>query len=101
MLDVLGTIGSLLVVLLLLAGAIALIAVLALVVLAALAGTMVDWRRTWRRLTGRDRRLTVKLSGERVPERLRGELTRATPRLRRRFPLTHTPTRRHHTLEPH
>ncbi|QYC41343.1 hypothetical protein Nocox_18670 [Nonomuraea coxensis DSM 45129] len=87
MLDVLGAIGSLLVVLLLIAAAIAVTAVIALAAFVVMAGSMVRWRHLWRRLTGRERRLTVKLSGERVPERRRGELSGRTPRLRRHFPL--------------
>ncbi|MFF0768411.1 hypothetical protein ACFYUK_05895 [Nonomuraea wenchangensis] len=87
MLDVLGAIGSLLVVLLLIAGAIAVIAVIALVAFVVMAGSMLPLPRLWRRLTGRERRLTVKLSGESVPERRRGELSGRTPRLRRHFSL--------------
>ncbi|MEW9550896.1 hypothetical protein [Nonomuraea sp. NPDC050783] len=83
----LGVIGSLVVVLVLFVVAVAAIAVIALVALVAMAGSMVDWRRRWRRLTRRDGRLTVRLSGDGVPERRRGELTGGTPRLRRHFRL--------------
>jgi phosphate/sulfate permease len=85
MLDVFGTIGSVVVVLLLVVLATLVIAVVALVALAVMAGSMTNWRRLWRRLTGRQARLTLKLSGSAVPERRRAELSGGTPRLRRRF----------------
>ncbi|WP_188193418.1 hypothetical protein [Nonomuraea sp. SYSU D8015] len=87
MVELLGTIGSLVVVLLLVVLAILVISVIVLVTLAALAGSMTDWRRLWRRLAPRQERLTVKLSGSGVPERRQGELSGSTPRLRRRLRL--------------
>ncbi|TMR21149.1 hypothetical protein ETD86_16330 [Nonomuraea turkmeniaca] len=85
MLDVLGTIGSLVVVLLLIVVATLAISIVVLVALAAMAGSMIDWRRWWPRLTRTEARLTLKLSGSTVPERRRAELSGGTPRLRRRF----------------
>ncbi|WP_433444329.1 hypothetical protein [Nonomuraea sp. CA-141351] len=87
MLEVIGTIGSLMTVLLLIVLTVLAISVAALVGFAVLAGSMADWPGLWRRLTRRRPRLTLKLSGSAVPARLRAELSGSMPRLRRRFPL--------------
>lgn len=97
--EVLGTIGSLAVVLLFIVLAVLAISVVALVVLGCLAGSMlVDWRGLWRRLVKLARggpRLTLKRSGEAVPARLRAELSGSTSGTRRRFLLGAARSREH------
>lgn len=91
--EVLGTIGSLAVVLLLIALSVLTLSVVVLVVLGLMAGSMVaDRRGLWRRLTrhgplgrGRDPRLTLRRSGDAAPARLRAKLSGSTPGTRRRF----------------
>ncbi|MFB9630205.1 hypothetical protein [Nonomuraea helvata] len=87
MLEVIGTIGSLMAALLLIVVAVLAISVLALVAFAVLAGSMADWRALRRRLGHRKPKLTLKLSGSAIPDRLRAELSGAVPRMRRRLPL--------------
>ncbi|MFC4116164.1 hypothetical protein [Nonomuraea zeae] len=103
MLAVLGIIGSLVVIVVLVLLAVLLISVAVLVALAVLAGSMADWRAAWRRLTYRQRPLTLKLSGSTVPKRRRAALSGSTPRLRRRFRLGGAPPgeRRPGGAEPH
>ncbi|MFB4274002.1 hypothetical protein ACBJ59_01810 [Nonomuraea sp. MTCD27] len=85
MMTVLGTIGSLVVVLLLVVLAVLLISAVAMVTLLAMAASMTQWRTVWRRLTRRRSGLELKLSGPAVPERLRAELHGSVSRVRRRF----------------
>ncbi|MFC5829924.1 hypothetical protein [Nonomuraea insulae] len=87
MMTVLGTIGSLVVVLLLLVAAVLLISVVAMVTLVAIAASMTDWKRWWRQRARRAPALELKLSGEAVPARLRAELSGRVSRVRRRFAL--------------
>ncbi len=85
MMTLLGTIGSLAVVLILIVAAVLLISAVGMVVLLTMAASMTRWRRLWRRLTRGEARLALKLSDERAPERRRAELSGVTPRVRRRF----------------
>ncbi|AQZ64144.1 hypothetical protein BKM31_24155 [[Actinomadura] parvosata subsp. kistnae] len=87
MMTVLGTIGSLAVVLILVVLAVLLISAVAMLTFLAMVASLTRWERVWRRLLHRAPRLELKLSGETVPERRRARLRGGTPRLRRRFPL--------------
>ncbi|MGP3931819.1 hypothetical protein [Nonomuraea sp. KM88] len=94
MVEVLGAIGALAVVVLLIVMAVLLIAVAAMVTFVTMAAVMINWRAAWRRLSRRERRLELKLSGGAVPARRRAELSGNTPRVRRRLRLGGRPAER-------
>ncbi|MFG6199327.1 hypothetical protein [Nonomuraea sp. JJY05] len=99
MMEVLGTIGSLAVVLLLMVLSVLAISVVSLAVFGGMVASMLtDWRGLWRRLTRLARggpKLTLKRSGDTVPARLRAQLSGSMSRTRRRFLLGGAPSKEH------